>query len=60
MYLCINLINTFDILTLSRLCLFLCFVVNIILDELEGYAEQVYYIVRKDCIQYLCNTMSQY
>ena len=34
-----------DILTLSRLYLFLYFVVNIILDELEGYAEQVYYII---------------
>ena len=34
-----------DILTLTRLYLFLCFMVNIILDELEQYAEQVYYII---------------
>ena len=34
-----------DILTLTKLYLFLCFLVNIILDELEEYAEQVYYII---------------
>ena len=33
-----------DILTLARLYLFLCFMVNI-LDELEEYTEQVYYII---------------
>ena len=34
-----------DILTLTRLYLFLRFIVNIKLDELEEYAEQVYYII---------------
>ena len=33
------------ILSLTRLYLVLLFVVNIILDELAEYAEQVYYII---------------
>ena len=34
-----------EILTLTKLYLFSYFMVNIILDEIEEYAKQVYYIM---------------